>query len=125
MVISRTTVSLKKLRDPAAYAKIKGKRYRIISIKDPKDLPKGSKILIPSKRGNPLRKRKRRKKRQSLPPRDSKGRFRKRKRRSARSIKRRLGGEAKKRKRRVGRPRKRKSTKKKKRKKRSNPNNCW
>lgn len=109
-MISRTTVSLKKLR--GKHLTVEGKRYRVVKIKKPRDLPKGSAILIPStiksggskmakrKPGRPKgsKTKKGRKKKRSLPPRIKTGK-------------------------RKGQFRKRKG--KKKKKKRGNPNNCW
>lgn len=96
-MISRTTVSLKKLK--GKHVTVEGKRYRVIKITKPKKLPKGSAILIPSKtnpgglkmgrkrkpgrpKGSGKKKKKRTGKRR-LPPRiktgKRKGQFRKRK----------------------------------------------
>jgi len=63
---------------------VKGKKYRLVKIKNPKKLPLGSAILIPSKGGSKVPK-KRKKSRKRLPPRVKtgihKGEFRKRKKR--------------------------------------------
>jgi len=110
-MISRTTVSLKTLKGKRVT--IETKRYRIVKIKKPKKLPKGTLFLIPSKGDNPMgRKRKpgrpkgsktkkgrKKSTRRSLPPRVKTGK-------------------------RKGQFRKRKGKKKKKKKKRGNPNNC-
>lgn len=111
-MISRTTVSLKTLKGKRIT--VEGKRYRIVKIKKPRKLPRGSAILIPSKTksgganvakrkpGRPKgsKTKKARKKRGRLPPRVKTGP-------------------------RKGQFRKRKGKKKKKKKKRGNPNNCW
>lgn len=91
-MISRTTVSLKKLK--GKHITVETKRYRIVKIKKPKKLPQGTLFLIPSKGGSKVgRKRKpgrpkgskTKKRKKRLPPRvktgKRKGQFRKRKKR--------------------------------------------
>jgi len=67
---------------------VKGKKYRFVKIKNPKKLPLGSAILIPSKGVSKMSRKKRvgrPRKRKRLPPRiktgKHKGEFRKRKKR--------------------------------------------
>lgn len=118
-MISRTTVKLKKLKGKRIT--VEGKRYRVVMIKKPRKLPKGTGLLIPS--SNRSRRISLAKKRKKKNP----GRPRKvgRPRKKGSSRKRRLPPRVKTGKRK-GQFRKRKGSKqKRKKKKRGNPNNCW